>query len=46
MVGVIAGCDAETAVFFTDSSCLGNPGPCSAGACLSISESSELFMLW
>ena len=42
---VIDGCDAETAVVFTDGSCLGNPGPCGAGACLSIPGSSELIML-
>ncbi|MCW4346280.1 MAG: ribonuclease H family protein [Candidatus Thiodiazotropha endolucinida] len=27
-------CDTETAVAFTDGSCLGNPGPCGAGACI------------
>ena len=43
--GVIEGCDAETAVVFTDGSCLGNPGPCGAGACLSIPGSSDLVML-
>ena len=30
---------------FTDGSCIGNPGPCGAGACLSIPGSSELIML-
>ena len=43
--GVIEGCDAEAAVVFTDGSCLGNPGPCGAGACLSIPGSSDLVML-
>ena len=34
--GLIENCDAETAVAFTDGSCLGNPGPCGSGACLFI----------
>ena len=32
--GLIDQCDAGTAVAFTDGSCLGNPGPCGAGACV------------
>ena len=34
--GLIDRCNTETAVGFTDSSCLVNPGPCGAGACLII----------
>ena len=30
-------CDTETAVGFKDGSCLGNRGPCGAGACLFVS---------
>ena len=41
----IADCDAETAVIFTDGSCLGNPGPCGAGACLFVPGSSDPIML-
>ena len=43
--GLIENCDAETAVAFTDGSCLGNPGPCGSGACLFIPGSSEPVML-
>ena len=32
--GLIDSCNTETAVGFTDGSCLGNRGPCGAGACL------------
>ena len=31
---IIEECDEKTAIAFTDGSCLGNPGPCGAGACL------------
>ena len=29
---IIEGCDENTVIAFTDGSCLGNPGPCGAGA--------------
>ena len=32
--GLLETCDRDTAVAFTDGSCLGNPGPCGAGACV------------
>ena len=32
--GILDSCDDGTAVVFTDGSCLGNPGPCGAGACV------------
>ena len=38
-------CDAGTAIAFTDGSCLGNLGPCGAGACLFPPRSSEPVML-
>ena len=31
---IIDGCDEKTVIAFTDGSCLGNPGPCWAGACI------------
>ena len=31
---IIEGCDENTVIAFTDGSCLGNPGPCGAGACI------------
>ena len=31
---IINGCDEKTVIAFTDGSCLGNPGPCGAGACI------------
>ena len=39
--GVIEKCDAETAVIFTDGSCMGNPGPCGAAACLFVPGTSD-----
>ena len=42
---LIGNCDAETAVGFTDSSCLGNQGPCGAGACLFIPGAVDPIML-
>ena len=42
---LIGNCDAETAVGFTDGSCLGNPGPCGAGACLFVPEAVDPIML-
>lgn len=42
---ILEKCDAETAIGFTDGSCLGNPGPCGAGACLFIPGSCEPVML-
>ena len=32
--GILDSCDDGKAVVFTDGSCLGNPGPCGAGACV------------
>ena len=43
--GEIADCDKETAVIFTDGSCLGNPGLCGAGACPFVPRSSDPVML-
>ena len=43
--GSIDKCDAGKAIAFTDRSCLGNPGPCGAGACLFPAESGEPVML-
>ena len=43
--GVIEKCDAETAVIFTDGSCMGNPGPCGAGACLFVPGTSDPVLL-
>jgi len=31
---MVESCDSTTVVAFTDGSCLGNPGPCGAGACV------------
>ena len=42
--GLIENSDAETAVAFTDGSCLGNPGPCGSGECLFIPGSSKPVM--
>ena len=42
---LIGNCDAETAVGFTDGSCLGNPGPCGAGACLFVPGAVDPIML-
>ena len=33
--GILDSCEDATAVVFTSGSCLGNPGPCGAGACIS-----------
>ena len=43
--GVIEKCDADTAVIFTDGSCMGNPGQCGAGASLFVPGTSELVLL-
>ena len=43
--GEIADCDEETAVIFTDGSCLRSPGPCGAGACLFVPGPSDPVML-
>ena len=43
--GLIDRCDTETAVGFTGGSCLGNPGPCGAGACLFMPGSVDPIML-
>ena len=43
--GLIDSCNTETAVGFTDGSCLGNPGPCGAGACLFIPGSVDPIMI-
>lgn len=42
---ILEKCDAETAIAFTDGSCLWNPRPCGAGACLFIPGSCEPVML-
>ena len=42
---LIEKCDAGTVIAFTDGSCLGNPGPCGAGACLFPPGSGEPVML-
>ena len=31
---IIEGCDENTVIAFTHGSCLGNPGPCGAEACI------------
>ncbi len=31
---MITECAIDTTIIFTDGSCLGNPGPCGAGACI------------
>ena len=38
-------CDLSTAVAFTDGSCLGNPGPCGAGACVFLPDKTEPTLL-
>ena len=43
--GLIDSCNTETAVGFTDGLCLGNPGPCGAGACLFIPGSVNSIMI-
>ena len=43
--GLIDRCDTETAVGFTKGSCLGNPRPCGAGACLFMPGSVDPIML-
>ena len=42
---MIEGCDERTAIAFTDGSCLGNPGPCGAGACVFLPVHTEPSLL-
>ena len=42
---MIEGCDEKTAIAFTDGSCLGNPGPCGAGACVFLPGHTEPSLL-
>ena len=42
---IIEGCDERTAIAFTDGSCLGNPGPCGAGACVFLPGHTEPSLL-
>ena len=37
----IGSCSTDTTVCFTDGSCLGNPGPCGAGACIFLPGAEE-----
>ena len=39
--GLLETCDRDTAVVFTDCSCLGNPGPCGAGACVFLPDKTD-----
>ena len=43
--GLLDKCDMATAVAFTDGSCLGNPGPCGAGACVFIPDKTDPILL-
>ena len=43
--GMLDSCEDGTAVVFTDGSCLGNPGPCGAGACIFHPGTSEPVLL-
>ena len=43
--GMLGSCEDGTAVVFTDGSCLGNPGPCGAGACIFHPGTSEPVLL-
>ena len=43
--GLIDQCDLTTAVAFTDGSCLGNPGPCGAGACVFLPGQTDPILL-
>ena len=43
--GLLDKCDMTTAVAFTDGSCLGNPGPCGAGACVFQPEKTDPILL-
>ena len=43
--GMLDNCGDGTAVVFTDGSCLGNPGPCGAGACIFHPGTSEPVLL-
>ena len=43
--GLIDQCELTTAVAFTDGSCLGNPGPCGAGACVFLPEQTDPILL-
>ncbi|MCG8113581.1 MAG: reverse transcriptase domain-containing protein, partial [Candidatus Thiodiazotropha taylori] len=42
---IIESCDENTAIAFTDGSCLGNPGPCGAGACIFLPGRTEPILL-
>ena len=42
---ILESCDERTAIAFTDSSCLGNPGPCVAGACIFLPGHTEPSLL-
>ncbi|MEW8545279.1 MAG: reverse transcriptase domain-containing protein, partial [Candidatus Thiodiazotropha sp.] len=42
---MIENCNEKTAIAFTDGSCLGNPGPCGAGACLYLPGHTEPILL-
>ena len=42
---IIESCDERTAIAFTDGSCLGNPGPCGAGACIFLPGHTEPSLL-
>ena len=39
--GLLETCDRDTAVAFKDGSCLGNPGPCGAGACVFLPDKTD-----
>ena len=43
--GMLDSCEEGTAVVFTDGSCLGNPGPCGAEACIFHPGASEPVLL-
>ena len=43
--GMLDSCEEGTAVVFTDGSCLGNPGPCGAEACIFHLGASEPVLL-
>ena len=42
---IIENCSEKTAIAFTDGSCLGNPGPCGAGACIHLLGHTEPILL-
>ena len=41
LTDIIGSCSTDTTVCFTDGSCLGNPGPCGAGACIFLPGAEE-----